>query len=144
MKRLAPLWIATLVVSCAPVPAAPPRSLVAFASNRNGNTDLYMSRVDGSGLRRLTSDPAPDQFPRCSPDRRSIVFVRGDGRQPNSIGSIFATAPSSRLNENAVHDYTPHWSPDGRSIDFTRRDGAHDRVAVMNADGSGVHFPDRR
>jgi len=40
-----------------------------------GRNDLWVVNVDGSGLRRLTSDPASDTNPRWSPDGKSIFFL---------------------------------------------------------------------
>jgi Tol biopolymer transport system component len=111
---------------------------LVFASERHGNTDLYLS--DGGTLQRLTQDPAADELPRCSPDGRYIAFRRGgvDG------GEIYRldrrTGEELRLTNDQVRDSTPAWSADGRQIYFTKRTGKHDRVAVMNADGSNVRF----
>ncbi|RME50270.1 MAG: hypothetical protein D6790_21455, partial [Caldilineae bacterium] len=41
----------------------------------NGNWDVYIVNVDGSGLRRLTTSPARDGLATASPDGRSIAFV---------------------------------------------------------------------
>ncbi len=40
-----------------------------------GRNDLWMVNLDGSGLVRLTSDPAADTNPRWSPDGRSLFFL---------------------------------------------------------------------
>jgi dipeptidyl aminopeptidase/acylaminoacyl peptidase len=40
-----------------------------------GRTDLWVVDVDGTRLRRLTSDPAGDSNPRWSPDGKHIWFV---------------------------------------------------------------------
>ena len=40
-----------------------------------GRTDLWMVGADGTGLTRLTSDPAPDGNPRWAPDGRSLYFL---------------------------------------------------------------------
>ncbi|HVT03271.1 MAG TPA: S9 family peptidase [Thermoanaerobaculia bacterium] len=40
-----------------------------------GRTDLWLVSSDGTGLRRLTSNPAADTNPRWSPDGRSIYFL---------------------------------------------------------------------
>ncbi len=37
---------------------------IAFSSNREGSTDLFMMRSDGSGLRRMTRDRAAEWLPR--------------------------------------------------------------------------------
>jgi hypothetical protein len=56
--------LAVFVVGC--VAACDGRSIV-FASNRDGNSELYVMNADGSRQRRLTRDPAEDDFPVWSP-----------------------------------------------------------------------------
>jgi len=55
--------------------ASPDGQRVAFMSRRDGNWEVYVVRIDGSGLRRLTHDPANDGLPTWSPDGRHIAFV---------------------------------------------------------------------
>jgi Tol biopolymer transport system component/LysM repeat protein len=50
-------------------------SRVAFMSARDGNWEVYAVNLDGSGLKRLTSNSANDGLPTWSPDGRSIAFV---------------------------------------------------------------------
>jgi len=40
-----------------------------------GRTDLWMISVDGTGTRRLTTDPSSDSNPRWSPDGRNVYFL---------------------------------------------------------------------
>ncbi len=40
-----------------------------------GRTDLWMVKADGSGLIRLTTDPAADNNPRWAPDGNSLYFL---------------------------------------------------------------------
>jgi Tol biopolymer transport system component len=49
---------------------------IAFVSNRDGNHEVYVINIDGSGLRNLTRNPAGDGHPAWSPDGRKIGFVR--------------------------------------------------------------------
>ena len=48
-------------------------------SQREENWDIYIINIDGSGLQRLTNDPANDGLPTWSPDGRSIAFVSDRG-----------------------------------------------------------------
>jgi Tol biopolymer transport system component len=50
-------------------------SRVAFMSARDGNWEVYAVNLDGTGLKRLTSNSANDGLPTWSPDGRSIAFV---------------------------------------------------------------------
>src|SRR5947209_7178286 len=47
---------------------------LAFSAERNGNTDIYAVNTDGSGLQRLTGDPADEFDPTWSPDGTRIAF----------------------------------------------------------------------
>jgi LysM repeat protein len=50
-------------------------SKVVFMSARDGNWEVYAVNLDGTGLKRLTSNSANDGLPTWSPDGRSIAFV---------------------------------------------------------------------
>jgi TolB protein len=55
---------------------------VAFMARDEGNWDIYVINVDGSGLKRLTIDPARDGLPTWSPNGQAIAFAsdRDDGQ----------------------------------------------------------------
>ena len=125
---------------------------VAFASADRqpwdgGNFDLYVMNADGSGLRRLTRDPASDVAPVWSPDGRKIAFIRShapaEGRGPPE-SDVYVINVDGSGERNLTGDAVsggPMWSPDGRRIAFTSgRDASGlwgGSIYVMNADGSG-------
>jgi len=49
---------------------------IAFESNVDGNHDIYTVNPDGSGLTRLTNDPADDVSPAWTADGRYLAFAR--------------------------------------------------------------------
>ena len=57
---------------------SPDGEQVAFAWNgaRHDNSDIYVTLVGSSDIRRLTTDPAADSNPTWSPDGRQIAFLR--------------------------------------------------------------------
>jgi Tol biopolymer transport system component len=119
---------------------SPDGGRIVFHSNRSGNRDLYVINADGSGLTRLTDNPAGDGTPAWSPDGARIVFqsdrdgndeiyvMRSDGSQPVN------------LTRNLASDSHPYWSPDGTRIIFNsnRDDGENDEVYTMKADGTDL------
>ena len=48
--------------------------VIAFFPDRDANPEIYTMRLDGSGLMRLTNNPAEDSYPVFSPDGSKIVF----------------------------------------------------------------------
>jgi TolB protein len=49
-----------------PTPAAPATGRIAFASNRDGNAEVYVMNADGSEEVNLTNNPAGDGSPAWS------------------------------------------------------------------------------
>ena len=62
-----------------PTPTPPSAALeqarIVFASNRDGNGEIYVMDADGSNLTRLTNNPAEDRVPMWSPGVDRIVFT---------------------------------------------------------------------
>ena len=48
-------------------PEAPATGRIAFASDRDGNFEVYEMNADGAGVTRLTDTPASDINPAWSP-----------------------------------------------------------------------------
>jgi len=88
--------------------------------------DLYLSRVDGTGQRKLTNDPAKDRGPSWSPDGKRIGFYsdRGGGKYEawmiNRDGSGLEQLTSSA--ERPI--FFPHWLPDRQRILVNSTDGS--------------------
>ena len=57
---------------------SPDGAQIAFASNRDGNYEIYKMNADGSAQTRLTNNAATDSVPAWTSDGR-IVFDRGGG-----------------------------------------------------------------
>jgi Tol biopolymer transport system component len=118
--------------------APEPPGKIAFASDRAGNFDIYVMNPDGSGLVRLTNDPAEDTHPTWSPDGRQIAFVSNrDGNK--EIYVINADGGGlTRLTNNTAEDFSPAWSPatTPQKIAFVSHRDGNDEVYLMNTDGS--------
>jgi TolB protein len=54
---------------------SPDGSKIAFYSTRDGQADIYVMNVDGTGQTRLTDNPAWDTSPAWSPDGTKILFT---------------------------------------------------------------------
>jgi dipeptidyl aminopeptidase/acylaminoacyl peptidase len=98
---------------------SPDGSRIAFTSYRDGNADIYLMNPDGSGVVRLTHDPAYDNEPAWSPDGRRIAFVSTrTGGSNLYVMNADGTGVTSLTGVSG--GFEPSWSPDGASIAFSR------------------------
>jgi TolB protein len=127
-----------------PPPPVSSSDRLAFATDRDGNWEIYSMNTDGSQMRRLTNDPRPDREPSWSPDGKHIAFIRLPANSidiGNLSGDIYIVNADGSNLRYLAHGGNPRWSPDGTMIAF------HDQVAstgelagtinVINADGTG-------
>jgi Tol biopolymer transport system component len=53
---------------------SPDGSRILFVSDLDGNAEIYLMNSDGTGLLRLTRNPAEDKSPHWTIDGRNVVF----------------------------------------------------------------------
>jgi Tol biopolymer transport system component len=115
-------------------PAWSSQGWIAFTGVVDGNFDIYSIRLDGSGLQRLTEDPAQDNWPTISPDSTAIAFSSNrDGADGIWVMNADGTDPH-QLAEGGE----PHWSPDGRYIAFDCGGVRHASICAIRPDGSDL------
>jgi len=112
------------------------RDKIAFVSDRDGNYEIYIMNIDGSGQARLVSNSAEDWYPSFSPDGFKITFVSNrDGNYQiysmNTDGS-----EQTRLTNNYAEEWYPSFSPDGSKIAFMSDRDGNAGLYIMNIDGS--------
>ena len=54
---------------------SPDGTKIAFVATHDGDAEIYVMNIDGTGLKRLTDNEHVDAVPTWSPDGRRIVFV---------------------------------------------------------------------
>jgi hypothetical protein len=113
----------------------------AIAKGSQDGGDIYIVNIDGTGLTRLTTDPANDTTPAWSPDGQKIAFASLRNPVPNEVNyEIYVMnadgSNQTRITNNTKFDLGPAWSPDSTRIAFTSRRDDNFEVYVMNADGS--------
>ncbi|HET7450143.1 MAG TPA: hypothetical protein VFJ78_06060 [Gaiellaceae bacterium] len=89
---------------------------LAFASDRDGDAEIYIVRVDGTGLRKVTRNLVEDANPSWSPDGRRIVFDRTDyERNRTAIVVVDLTSGAETELVHAHDDFVsePAWQPSG-------------------------------
>ncbi|GIK64512.1 MAG: hypothetical protein BroJett018_23060 [Chloroflexota bacterium] len=91
---------------------------IAFASNRDGNWELYVSRTDGSELHRVTfNSVAIDTDPAWGPNNTLVFETTRDGNWELYLLDL-STGVEMRLTDDAAADINPFWSPDGAKLVF--------------------------
>jgi Tol biopolymer transport system component len=104
---------------------APDGEWIAFASNRDGNWEIYIGKADGTFQQRVTyAVNAVDVDPVWSPTGQYIVYdsVRNGNWDLYMIN--VATGVEQQLTDNPAHDLNAFWSPDGTKVIFqSDRDG---------------------
>jgi len=129
---------------------SPDGSLLAYASDRSGNFEIYVRRGEGGQDVNVTNDPAQDVQPAFSPDGGSIAFVSTRAsktgllkiggtlsRNSRTYGGDLWVIPSlggaaRRLAQDANY---PTWRPDGRAVLFVT--GVENRRAIMEVPAGG-------
>jgi len=132
------------VVLLEPTPTATPRSEdtitpILFASDRGaaGTSDIYQVNSDGSGLIRLTKDPANDSDPGWSPDRAQIVFTS----DRTGISQIYILTMEDmevvQLTNHPAGAMSPTWSPDGRRVAFVSTNADNRTILIQESRAGG-------
>ena len=108
--------------------------MLAFVSERDGNSEIYVVNVDGTGLLRLTDDVGRDVDPAWSPDGKRIAFA--SDRSGNSDIYVMDADGSNLVRRTQSGSSSgPAWSADGKKIAFSSlRDGQFG-IYVMSEDG---------
>jgi Tol biopolymer transport system component len=107
---------------------SPDGTRIAFVSDREGNSDVFIMDADGSHQQNLTNHDREDGEPTFSPDGLHIAFTRAMGRSDDWMrrnDEVFTMDVHGNHQTRLTHntDYTgddnsPVYTPDGRSIIF--------------------------
>jgi Tol biopolymer transport system component len=118
--------------------ATNPVTKIAFASDRDGNYEIYTMAADGSDLSRLTENSDEDREPAWSPDGTRLAFVSSRDGNPEIYVMNLDGSAQTRLTNNAAPDLSPTWLRDGSNrIAFVSSRTGNDDIFLMNPDGTG-------
>jgi Tol biopolymer transport system component len=122
---------------------APDGRTVAFASNRSGRWEIWLSTHSGSNARPVTSSVCDyAAWPRWSPDGRRIAFM---GRVGGKARVFVADADGGRvrlLTGDDADEGRASWSRDGHWIYFSASDAAGaTQIWRAPADATGARRP---
>jgi len=111
---------------------------LAMILSRDGATELYVARADGSGLKRLTFSREDESSPTWSPDGRWICFAtRQNGRRVLARISPDGGSVQRIVTAGVANPSEPDWSPDGKWIAFPAQMGGFE-ICVVPAEGGAA------
>ena len=118
---------------------SPDGSSIAFASDREGNYEIYLMNPDGTDIRRLTKNISEDLSPAWSPDGQNLAFAtKRDGNWEIYIMDRDGENPVN-LTKHGAADHSPSWSPDGNWIAFVSNRDGNDEIYIMQKNGTNIH-----
>jgi TolB protein len=117
---------------------APDGRTMAVILSKDGNPELYTSRLDGGALTRLTqTSRAAEASPCWSPDGRRIVYVSDRSGRPQLYMLSRSGGEPTRLTSRGSENVAPSWGPNGL-IAFSSRLGGRYQVCVLDPDSREV------
>jgi Tol biopolymer transport system component len=92
---------------------------IAFASNQDGDYEIYTMNANGSDIMQLTHNDVEDKDPNWSPDGSQIVYTSYSGEGSYEVYVMNSDGTNQRdLSNSSEPDFDPDWSPDGNRIAF--------------------------
>ena len=109
---------------------------VVFASDRDGDFEIFLMNANGSGPTQLTDDPDTDAYPKVSNDGTKIAFLSTRG---SNADLYVMDADGENVRQVTSSSGTPvyySWSPDDTRIAFRDNRSGNDEIYTIKADGS--------
>ncbi|MBI1742632.1 PD40 domain-containing protein [Candidatus Acetothermia bacterium] len=113
---------------------SPDGSKIAFASNRDGNIEVYLINADGTGLVNLTNNQANDYQPTWSPDGKQIAFVsERDENAEIYVMNADGSNPINISNNPGMEESFPSWAQNKIAFSSTGHSILSQDVASFDA-----------
>lgn len=117
---------------------SPDGSKIAFSATINPDliqgvtADIYLLNLADDSIRKLVSQPGPDNGPRWSPDGKQIVFASAMGRSPSfatntrlAVVSAEGGTPRSVTDDFDENASLVEWKPEGIYFNALQKTAAH-------------------
>ena len=90
---------------------SPDSTQIAFVSDVDGNSEIYVMEASGLDLRRVTFQSATDTHPTWSPDGQRIAFASDRGGNFDIFLVNVDGSGLTRVTSNRSSDTSPSWLP---------------------------------
>jgi TolB protein len=117
---------------------SPDGTRICFTSSRDGNSELYVMNRDGTGVRRLTNNPAIDTTPTWSPTGTQIAFTSDRSGSPQ-VWVVGADGLNARQLTRESYCDRAAWSPPPfNEIAYSSRTGNAFDLKIMDLASGAV------
>jgi Tol biopolymer transport system component len=110
-------------------------SQLAFSSDRDGKTDIWILNQSTNALRQFTDSDGEDLQPVWSLDDSKIAFFSNERGNNDIFIKPLAGGPAVAITPAESNDINPYWSMDGTQIAFTSDRSGQSEVWKMGFDG---------
>jgi Tol biopolymer transport system component len=121
---------------------------IAYASDRTGVPQLFMSNVDGTDIVQLTNIDNGACQPSWAPDGARLVFISPCLHRVDSPRESYTDTSLYMINADGTGlkqlmnipgaDLEPAWSPDGKRIAFTSLRDGNKQIYIFDVDSQSV------
>lgn len=115
---------------------SPDGQKIAFASDRDGDSEVYVMDKDGTNLVQLTENKGYDGTPRWSPDGTKLSFDTDWDGVDWDIYIMDADGSSPKpVTNNSTSDFSASWSPDGKWLVYLSNADGDNEIFIVDIDG---------
>jgi len=126
------IGMATTVLTIGPV-------MIAFASYRVGDYDIYRMESDGTDLVSVHDTPDEELFPDLVQKTRDrIAFAAEDNTSWNIWTMTVAGGSRTQLTQTASNQIQPDWSVAGSTIAYASNESGNWEIYTMTSLGTGT------
>lgn len=114
---------------------SPDGGKIAYASDEDGESEVYVMDKDGSNIKQLTDNAGFDGYPNWSPDGRTILFVSDRGGSWDLYLMNVDGSDQTPLTTATTNEFQASWSPDGKWIVYVSDEDGDYEVYIMDSHG---------
>ena len=118
---------------------SPDGQMVAFASNRDGQWDLYVLELLTGETHRLTATPEYEASPSWSPDNQWLACERyqDENLEIAIVSLVNKEQEIIYLTQEPASDHSPAWAPDGRHVAYVSNRAGDSDIWLADLDKTG-------
>jgi Tol biopolymer transport system component len=117
-------------------------SKIVLSGGPGAQGDIHIVNSDGTGMRRLTSDTAPEFGPSMSPDGGRIAFRRSGPGRIDVVILDLASGEQQVIFDRPIDGGggdSAVWSSGGEQVAFFAQSADGQGIYAINADGTGLY-----